>query len=337
MIKTQDLGRHEGREVVQASLTSTTGVEVDILNYGVVVRDWRVPALEGLRSTVLGFETFDRYPVQNAYLGAIVGRVANRVRGSRFELEGKTFALASNREGLHLHGGPEGLSLQVWDMQVDSANNQVLFTIVSPDGAMGYPGDVHFEVLYRLKGNRLRLEMRATTDQPTPISMVQHHYFNLGTGTDVLDHWVNIASDRSTVLDKNLYPTGEILPVAGTYRDLRAGRTLRSQDGSAIDYDLNYVLDPERDEKKPVARVKGPDGDLTLELWTDRPGLQFYNAVTTDIKVPGLGGRIYGKYSGFCLEDQMFPDALNNPGFASIICTPDRPYSHWCEFEIKQA
>ena len=336
MIKTRHMGEFDGRAVVQASLTSASGVEVDILNFGVVVRDWRVPVSEGLRSVVLGFETFAPYPAQNAYLGAIVGRVANRVRGSRFELGGKTYALASDASGLHLHGGPEGLSLQVWDMEIDSANDQVLFSHSSPDGAMGYPGNLHFEVLYRLKGNRLRLEMKVATDQPTPISQVQHHYFNLGTENHVLDHRVKIAADRYTVLDKSLFPTGEILPVEGSFRDMRSARMLRHRDGTGIDYDLNYVLDPERDKTNSVARVEGPEGELTLELWTDRPGLQFYNAVTTDIREPGLGGRIYGKHSGFCLEDQMFPDALNHKGFPSIICTPDRPYTHWCEIEIKQ-
>lgn len=336
MIKTRHMGKYRGRDVVQATLKSTSGVEVDIMNYGVVVRDWRVPAAEGLRSVVLGFESFDPYPAQRAYLGAIVGRVVNRIAGSRFELAGQTYALVSNREGLHLHGGPEGLSSQVWDMEIDNVRNQLLFSLQSTDGAMGYPGNVRFEAKYHLEGNRLCLEMAATTDRPTPISLAQHNYFNLGTGADVLDHSVRISADHYTVLDDRLFPTGEIVPVVDTAMDLRAARILREADGTAIDYDLNYVLDPKRDVAKSVARVEGPDGKLALELWTDRPGLQFYNAVTTDIDVPGLAGRAYGKYSGFCLEDQMLPDALNHPGFPSIICTPEHPYTHWCEIEIKQ-
>ena len=109
---------------------------------------------------------------------------------------------------------------------------------------------------------------------------------------------------------------------------------LRDAAGKAIGYDGNYVLDSGRDLADPIAIVTSPDNDLTLKLWSDRPGVQFYNALSTNVPVPGLNGKRYGQYSGFCLEDQMFPDALHHPHFPNIIITPDKPYAHWCEFEI---
>jgi aldose 1-epimerase len=328
-------GEHEGKRVDQFRLTSDTGVEVDIIGYGVAVRDWRVPVAGGLRSVVLGFDAFDAYPAHSPHFGALAGRVANRIKGASFELDGKTYTLPANEGGLHLHGGPEGLGRQLWQGEADEANTAVRFTHFSPAGAMGYPGNVNFEAYYRLTGNRLRLELRATTDTATPISLVQHQYFNLGTGEDVLDHTVQVNSSAYTELgEKDLCPTGAILPSAGTQYDLRQGRTMRDAAGKPVSYDIGMVLDTGRKPDEPIATVTGPDGALTLKLWSNRPGLQVYNGVWTDIPVPGLNGKRYGKHSGLCLEDQAFADAVHNPHFPNIIHSPERPYSHWCEFEI---
>jgi aldose 1-epimerase len=151
----------------------------------------------------------------------------------------------------------------------------------------------------------------------------------------VLDHLFQLETSAYTEVDSELIPTGNIFEVKpASDRDLRRPRTLRDGAGQPMDFDGNYVLDSGRDLARPVATVKGPDGALTLKLWTDRPGLQMYNGVMTDVKVPGLGGKMYGRYSGFCLEDQAFPDAVHHPHFPNIIITPDKPYAHWCEFEI---
>ena len=335
MVAVRNFGSYEGKQVDQFTLTSTSGVEVDLINWGVVVRDWRVPVKGGKRSVVLGFDNFDDYPKHSPHFGALAGRVANRIAGASFVLDGKTYKLPANEGSTSLHGGPEGLGRLVWDARPDDATNSVVFSLTSPDGASGYPGTLKLTATYRLDGNRLRLEFSATTDRPTPLSLVQHQYFNLGTGSDVLDHTFQLETSAYTEVDSALIPTGNILEVKpGSDRDLRTPRTLRDSAGKPVDYDGNYVLDAGRDVTKPVATVKGPDGVLTLKLWTDRPGLQMYNGVMTDVRAPGLGGKSYGRYSGFCLEDQAFPDAVHHPHFPNIIITPDKPYSHWCEFEI---
>lgn len=337
MVAVSPFGTFEGKEVLQYTLTSASGVEIDIINWGVVVRDWRVPVKGGKRSVVLGLEKFEDYPVHSPYLGAIAGRVANRIGGARFELDGKSYQVAANESGNSLHGGPHGLARQVWGAEADDATNSVVFSITSQDGDSGYPGNISVKATYRLDGNRLRLELGATTDRPTPLSLVQHHYFNLGTGDDVLDHRYWFAGGAYTELDdETLIPTGNILEARrGSKWDFRTARTLRDGSGAPVAYDGNLVLDTGRDPAKPAGIVTGPDGELTMKLWTDRPGIQFYNAVTTQLpRGIGLGGKTYGPFSGFCTEDQAFPDAVNHPHFPNIIITPDRPYAHWCEIEI---
>lgn len=333
-IAVERAGEFEGERIDEVTLVGDTGVEVRILSWGVTVRDWRVPAPEGMRAVALGFGDFSPYPEHSPYFGCVVGRVANRIGGAGFDLGGRRYELPANEGAVHLHGGPGGLSRLPWRLETDAAANAVRFTHLSPDGAMGYPGAVAFEAIYTLSGSRLRLDLYAMPDRETPISLVQHHYFNLGDGDTVLDHEVRIDAPAYTELGPELVPTGAILPVTGTDYDLRAGRTLRDADGRAIDYDLNLVLASGRDQAEPAAEVTGPDGALTLKLWTDRPGVQLYNGVMTDVAVPGHGGRRYGRHSGLCLEDQMFPDAMNNPHFPSILVSPDRPYRHWCLIEI---
>ena len=333
-IAVSTFGEFKGKRVDQFRLVSETGVTVDLIGYGVAVRDWRVPVAGGERAVALGFDSFDAYPAHSPHFGSLAGRVANRIKDASFELNGKTYKLPPNAGTLQLHGGEEGLGRQVWDGQVDEANNAVRFTHFSPDGAMGYPGSVNFAATYRLKGNKLRLELNATTDQATPISLVQHQYFNLGTTDDVLGHTIQVNSSAYTELGSDLAPTGAILPSRGTIYDLRTPRTMRDAAGNPVDYDMGLALDTGRKTSDPIATVVAPDGSLTLKLWSDRPGVQVYNGVWTDIPVPGLNGKSYKKHSGFCLEDQAFADAVHNPHFPSVIYSPDRPYSHWCEFEI---
>lgn len=333
-IAIDQIGTYQGQKVNEAKLVSDTGVDVSIFNWGVTVRDWRVPVANEMRSVVLGFESFDPYPLHSPHFGSLAGRVANRIANSRFELDGKVFNVVANEGANSLHGGPEGLGRVVWDMEPDSANNALRFTYTSPDGEMGYPGEVKIEATYKLQGNRLSLEFFATTDRPTPLSLVQHQYFNLGTSDNVLDHSVTIDASAYTEVDDALLPTGALLPVDGTPYDLRKPRSLRDGNGAPVDYDLNLALRTGRGFEKPVASVLGPDGALKLDLFTDRPGVQFYNGVMTDCPVPGLEGRKYGRYSGLCLEDQAFPGALSHAHFPSIIITPDRPYRHSCAIEI---
>lgn len=311
-------------------------MRVSFINWGATIRDWRVPTGSELRPIVQGFETFDPYPLHGAYFGAIAGRVANRIGGAAFCLDGRNYTLDRNDGNHQLHGGRGGLSHQIWKMETDTRQNAIQFSLRSPDGDMGYPGEVHFTAIYRLSGNRLTLELTGNPDRPTPISLVQHHYFNLGRTASVQQHVLHLPyCRRRTMTDDERIPTGEIAPVEGTDWDFTTPRQISPLRNAQNRYDGNFVLGENRDPDEPVAILCGEDGALTLRQWTDRPGLQFYNSsLGGDCPFPGLEGRRYGAFSAVCLEDQMFPDAVNQPKFPSIIATPDQPYRHRCAFEI---
>jgi aldose 1-epimerase len=327
------VGSFNGQDVQEVVLTSQTGVSVAIVTYGALIRDWRVPVADEMRPVVLGFDEFACYRAHSPYFGAIAGRVANRIGGARFTLDGTLYSLPANEGPNQLHGGPEGISHQIWQI-ADQSRESVKLTLFSPDGAMGYPGNLEIAVTYTLTGNRLEIDFAAETDRPTPVNIVQHNYFNLMGRGDVLDHRLSFASGAYTELDEGQIPTGAILPTKGTDLDFREARTLRQPDGSGQKIDCNFVLDTRRDQAEPVAVVQAPDGSLTLRIFTDQPGLQVYNGWKLEVPVSGLDGARYPVFGGLCLEDQNFPDAINNPHFPSPVVTPDEPYRHWCAIEI---
>lgn len=321
MIPIEPFGEFDGRHVDRAVLTGDTGVSVHILDYGAIIQDWRVSADDGDPvSVVLGFDDMIGYREHSRFFGAVAGRVANRTSNARFILDGETYEITRNHGKHHLHGGAIGLAKRLWEMETDAAAMAVRLTCHSPDGEDGYPGAVDFTVTYRLSGTRLDMLFSAVPDRPTPINMVQHSYFNLNGAGDVRDHQLTVGADRYTPVDHELIPTGEILPVRGTAFDFRSGRDMDRG------YDINLVLEEGRDSDVPAALARAPKSGLGLALWSDQPGVQVFNAARFDIAYPGLGGRRYGNFCGFCLECQHYPDSLNNPHFPSIIATPDGPY-----------
>lgn len=335
MIDVQAFGAFEGQKIYRAKMISSNGVVLNILNYGALIQSWKVPVNGILRSVVLGFDSFDPYPAHSPYFGAIVGRVANRIDSGSFEFDGHKYDLDLNDGSHHIHGGIQGLSNQIWDMDVDSKSNKLHLNHVSKNGAMGYPGRVEFSVSYHLRGNRIRIEFSARPDQKTPISLAQHNYFNLGGTNHVLDHSLLIAADQFTPCDEHLIPTGGILSVKDRTCDFRTKKTMRSSEGQGMEFDMNFVLPKDRNVRHPVAQAFSPNDDICLKLFTDRPGLQLFNGANMSVKPIGHNGVNYGAFAGFCLEDQMLPDALHHSNFPSIICDPEHPYSHWCEIEIR--
>lgn len=315
----EQFGTLDGRQVVRAHLQDGD-TSVSVLNYGAVTQDWQV----GGRHVVLGFETFEAYPVHSRSFGIIAGRVANRTAHGRFELGGQTYQLATNNGAHHLHGGDVGLGRRLWRMEADSRGKALRLQYHSPDGEDGYPGAVDFDVVIRLRGRELTYDMAATPDRETPINLAQHNYYNLG-GADVRGHKIWVDASGYTPVDKGLIPTGEIAALAGTHFDYRRPVTIGAADPQGLGVDLNFVLRAERAKGEPAARVDGPDG-LSLSLKTDQPGLQIFNAPEMEIPVPGLGGQGYGRFGGLCLEPQHFPNALNTPAFGSILCSPEQPY-----------
>lgn len=331
MKKKKVFGRKDGRAVEEIVLESAEAA-VSILNYGCTVRDWRVDGPDGSLPMVLGFPTLEGYERFARSHGAIVGRVANRTAGSRFELDGRTYEITRNHgpnDIHHLHGGAEGLGRAVWEMDGDASGEAVQLRYHSPDGEEGYPGAVDFDVTFRLDGATLVCEMRGVPDRPTPINLANHSYYNLGGGGTVKDHVMRIEADEYTPLDKELIPLGTIEPVEGTSLDFREHREIGD-----TDIDINFVLREGRDVEAPAAEVSCPRTGRRLRLWTGEPGLQVFDAAEMVIGTPGLDGRNYGTFAGLCLEAQHFPDSLHRPDWPSIIRSAERPYFQRYTVEI---
>jgi aldose 1-epimerase len=331
-MKKRVFGRHEGRDVTEIVLESADA-SVAFLNYGCVLRDWRVDAMGRALPVTLGFADFDGYLHHSRSYGIIAGRVANRTKRGRFTLDGRSFQLSINHGENHLHGGTTGLGRRIWEMEGDGAREAVELRYHSPDGEEGYPGAVDFVVRFRLDGPRLVCEMEAHPDRPTPVNLAQHSYYNLGGGGDVLDHVLWVDAPEHTPIGPDLIPDGTIRPVEG-HLDFTTPRSIGESDPDRVGLDNNLALRAGRDRAEPAARVSCPRSGLRLQLWTDQPGLQVFDAAKMTIAAPGLDGLHYGPYAGLCLEAQHFPDSLNNPDWPSIICKPEAPYRQRLEVEI---
>lgn len=318
------IGTHNGRSVDEITLESAQA-RVSIMSYGCVIRDWRVPAGGRDVPCVLGFDSFAPYPEHSKSFGIIAGRVANRTAQGRFTLDGTTYQLPVNNGPNHLHGGPEGLGKRLWEMEADSG--AVVLRYHSPDGEMGYPGSVDFEVRFALEGTALRCQMRGVPDRPTPINLAQHNYYNLGQTATILEHRLRIAAPTYTPVDETQIPLGTFADVEGTVLDFRTERTVGEVDPQREGADHNLVLDPNRDPHAPAAELTAPGTGLQLRLWTDQPGVQLFTAKPMQIAHPGHDRALYGPFGGLCLEPQHFPDSLNRPDWPSIIATPEAPYA----------
>ncbi|WP_117194869.1 aldose epimerase family protein [Rhizobium terrae] len=299
------------------------GLRANIITWGAIIQDLR---LEGHQPPlVLGFETFDPYPVHSPYFGATPGRCANRIGAGRFKLDGKQYQLELNERGVtHLHGGSDGLGRSNWTI-VDHAADKVVLRITDPDGRAGYPGNCTVTATYHLKGDGvLSVVYETTTDRPTPANICQHSYFNLDGREDALDHDIMIAADHVLALDDRQVPTGELMAVDGTPFDLRDMGPMKRFDGDVqVLFDHNFCLSRERTGKRSVALARSIYSGVSMEVRTTEPGVQLYAAFKLQqIPVPGLDGRQYGPFAGFCLETQVWPDAVNHPDFPNAVLRP---------------
>ena len=310
-------------------------VALSILNYGAITRGWWVPCRGKSVPVVLGYDDPQRYPEDKCYLGAVVGRIANRTAVGRLPLGGDAFQLSQN-EGLnHLHGGFSGLSNRFWVLEPDTAGRRVRLTYRSADGEEGYPGTADIEVTVSLEGAQVTYDMRATVDRPTPINLAQHNYYNLMGQGVIWQHHLQCVADRLTPVGEGGIPTGVVEPVDGTRFDYRKGSTFTQNDEVLQGTDVNLVLPDNREPAQPTALVTAPNG-LQLCMWSDQPGLQLYTASALN----GTGGahdaQTIAPFHGFCLEPQGFPNAVNEPGFPSILVTPEVPYHQRLTIEITE-
>jgi aldose 1-epimerase len=331
----------DGRPVGAFRLEDPDGIVLRVMEYGATLTELHVLDRSGRPADiVLGFGSLEGYLATRTYFGATAGRYANRIKDGRFALGGEEYQLTRNEGRNHLHGGFRGFDKVLWRGEADSARNSVRLHHRSPDGSEGYPGAVDAWVEYRLPGEGcLTIEMRAQTDRPTILNLVNHAYFNLaghGSG-DVLNQLVTIEADHYTPVDEALIPTGEIAVVRGTPFDFTRPRPI-SRDlrapGMSGGYDHNWVLREGGPGLRLCARAVDPGSGRMLELRTTEPGVQFYTGGQLDGSEIGKHGRAYQRFAGFTLETQKFPDSPNNPHFPSALLGPGATYRHLMEFRF---
>lgn len=328
-------------ELVEALTLNNGRLSCEVITFGAALRTLLVPDRDGRAvDVVLGYETLEEYQNQDAYLGAVVGRYANRIAGGKFVLNGQEYDLAVNNGPNHLHGGIAGFSHKVWQVEKLTCDRVVL-TMESPDGEEGYPGHLCVKVTYTLEENGLSIRYQAKSDRDTVCNLTNHTYFNLGgqgSGT-VLEQEIALCARYYTPTNGDSIPLGTVEPVEGTPMDLRVLTPI----GAYIDqnfvqliqgrgYDHNYVVDGEPGQLRPAARARCAATGIGMAVETTLPGVQFYTANFLEEGRAGKQGAVYGPRHGFCLETQFYPDSPNQPGFPTCVLKAGNAFAQETRF-----
>lgn len=324
----------DGTQVDQITLRDGA-MMCQILTYGGAVRSLIVPDRDGNPVDVaLGFDTLEDYRAQDKYMGALVGRYANRIGGAKFTLNGVEYPLYANDGPNSLHGGQVGFDKKVWTVEA-LTDSSVTLSLVSPDGEEGYPGTLKVWVTYTLSDGALSIQYRAESDRDTVFNPTNHTYFNLSghNSGSVEGQYIKLNASHYTPAAPGSIPTGEIAPVDGTPMDLRITQPIGAHIGDPFEqlalaggYDHNWVLADNRSTKK-FARAWSPDTGIAMNVITDLPGVQFYTGNFIQGCPAGKGGAAYGDRHGFCLETQFFPDTPNKPAFPSCVLRAGEQFS----------
>jgi aldose 1-epimerase len=332
----------DGTEVERIVLRGSEGFEAGIIPFGAALHTLHVRDRDGrIDDVVLGHDTFDEYLAQRKFLGATVGRYANRIAGARFVLDGATVQLDANNGPHMLHGGNDGFDRKLWRIVEvrERPEPAVVMDYVSADGECGFPGRLSVRVTYRISGPaELAVIMEATTDRPTVVNLTNHSFFNLDgalSERQALDHCIRIPADHFLATDETSIPLpGPPHPVAETPFDFRQMHAIGSRIRSDHEqlrrgrgYDHNYCL-TEGEGVRLAARVESPASGRVMDLLTNQPGLQFYSGNFLDGTLRGKGARLYRQSDAFCLEPQAWPDTPNRPDFPSARLDPGRLYRH---------
>lgn len=327
------------------TLKNKNGMEVCITNFGGRIVSVMVPDKNGnMKDVVLGFDSIADYVNIASDFGASIGRYANRIKDGKIVIDGDTIQLPQNNFGHCLHGGPKGWQYQVYEAkQIDGTKLELVRQ--SPDGDENFPGNVTAKVTYTLTDdNSIDISYEATTDKKTVINMTNHSYFNLSGDAQkpITDHLLYVNADKFTPVDSTFMTTGEILDVKGTPMDFTVAKTV----GQDIDkyeydqlkngngYDHNWVLNTNGDIKQVAARLTSPVSGITLEVYTDEPGIQVYSGNFLDGTVKGKKSIVYNQRAAICLETQHYPDSPNKPEWPSVLLEPGKTYRSHCIFKF---
>jgi aldose 1-epimerase len=340
MIKEEQVAEHNGQAVNHYVLDNGT-MQVELSNYGGLVFKIIAPDKNGtMENITLTLDSVPEFITKaNPFFGATAGRVANRIGKGQFELDGKSYQLATNNGNNHLHGGDEGFNKKVWTPETYSNDSTVgvKMTYLSVDGEEGYPGNLTSILWMELTtDNALRIRFEATTDQKTILNLTNHTYFNLGgVKRDVQDHEFQFWADAYTPIDDELIPTGEVKDVTGTPFDFRTPKILGDQIAANGDgFDHNMVMKMEKSsDMKHFVKVRHAESGRVMDMYSDNMGVQFYTGNFIS-NFAGADGKTYDKHWGFCLESQNWPDAINHDNFPSPVLNPGEKYEHNIEYRF---
>lgn len=329
----------DGKQVDSFKITNSSGISATILTYGATINEFFAPDRNGeLADVLVGFDSIEGHEKYSDYEGMTVGRYANRLENGEFSIDGVKYQAVKNENGITcLHGGSE-LSTAVWNALIVD-DNSLEMTYHSPDGAMGFPGNVDFKLTFTLfEDNSLKLDYYAVSDKKTILNLTNHAYFNLAGGGDVLGHELMINADAYTPTDERSIPTGEIRPVESTAFDFRQakpiGRDIGNDDPQLVmcrGYDHNFCLN---DGDGPAITAYEPTSGRFLEVFTDLCGVQLYTGNFLDGTKPGKQGKPLIKHAGFCLETQFYPNTPNIPEFPQCTYEAGEPFKSTTVFRF---
>lgn len=340
----------DGSTVEAITLSNNQGMKARLITYGAAIQSVLVPDRhEELADVALGYPSMEGYLAKSEYFGATVGRVANRIAGGRFTLDGKQYQVPVNNGPNSLHGGTQGFDKVLWKVVEvkEGPTASVTMRYVSPNGDEGYPGTVTVTAIYTLdESNTLGVEYRATTDRPTVVNLSNHAYWNLageGSAEGAMGHLLTIPADHYSPTDATAIPTGEFRPVQGTVFDFRKPTAIGARVRDASDqqivfgkgYDHNWVVARQlAKEPRLLARVEEPKSGRVMHITSNQPGIQFYSGNFLDAVVVGKAGKLYRQGDAIVLEPQMFPDTPNRPEFGSVRLDPGETYRNVIRFHF---
>ena len=331
----------DGRDVRLLTIGAEPGPVVEVLTLGATVHRLVVGCGDGeRRNVVLGHPDVAERLASGDYVGGTIGRYANRIAGGRFTLDGQDVEVRTHDRGNSLHGGPDGFDVRLWEVE-SHASDEVVLSLVSPDGDQGFPGTVSARVRYRVEQDAVQVAIEATTDAPTVVNLTNHAYVNLdGEGAGTIDrHELVVEADEFTPVDATGIPTGAHSPVEGTPFDFRTkkllGPALRTEEPQVVDargIDHNYVV--RGSGLRRAAALTSPKTRTTVELWSDQPGLQVYTGNFLDGTRRSTSGGRYRQGDGVALEPQLFPDSPNRPEWPSATLRRGETYAAHLEWRF---
>ncbi len=331
----------DGKEVFGIELSNTKGTYVKVYNYGAIISKFVVTNKNGdKQDIVLGFDDFDQYlsedyHVNYPYLGAVIGRYANRIKNGQFSLDGTDYQLAKNTGKDCLHGGNTGFDSRVWEV-LSTIDPSVTMRYISPAAEEGFPGNLVIELTFKLTDeDELVLDFKATTDAATPINLTHHGYFNLAPkGGSIINHHHRMPASNYMEQDETYCVTGKLIPVAGTHHDFLAGKLLGENWDTEFGYDQTYVLDKQYGELTLASETTEAESGLKLSVYTTEPVAHLYTAKYLDVK-NGKDGRDYEPFGAFCVETQHAPNSVNLPAFPDTVLRPGETYKQTTIYKIE--